>query len=79
MKLLKSVLVAGSVLMMSTAHAQTSPSAVLSQQTPAQDTASTSLPHASRSYRAPQSPQSLRQADECVGPASYCTIFFGGS
>jgi hypothetical protein len=76
MKLLKSALVAGSWLVMSTVYAQSGPATASNVQVPSQDTASAAV---RQSSQAPQSPQAPRKTDECVGPVSYCTPFFGGS
>jgi hypothetical protein len=76
MKLLKSALVAASWLVMSAVYAQSGPATAANAQAPSQDTANAAAGQAAPS---PQSPQAPRKADECVGPASFCTVFFGGS
>jgi hypothetical protein len=77
MKLLKSALVAGSWFVLSTVYAQSDPSTASNAQAPSQDQRTVSTDASSAAAR--QSPQAPRKIDECVGPASYCTVFFGGS
>jgi hypothetical protein len=72
MKLLKSALVAGSWLVVSAVYAQSAPSAASNVQ--AQDQTAVSANTTNDEVR-----QAPRKADECVGPASFCTVFFGGS
>jgi hypothetical protein len=74
MKLLKSALVAGSWLVMSAVYAQSAPSAASNVQAPSQDQTTVSTNTTNEAVR-----QAPRKADECVGPASFCTVFFGGS
>ena len=81
MKLLKSALVAGSWFLLSSVYAQSgpvnvtaaNPQAAQQPRTIGTDTASTAV------REAPQVPRLARKTDKCVGPASYCSIFFGGS
>jgi len=83
MKLLKSALVAGSWFVLSTVYAQSGPvdatnaanpqAVQQDQRTIATDTASTAV------RGVPQVPRVARKPDECVAPASYCSLFFGGS
>ena len=80
MKLLKSALVAGSWLLMSTVYAQSGPSTASNVQAPSQDQRMVPTDASSAAVgQAQQVPQATRKTDECVGPASYCTVFFGGS
>lgn len=74
MKLLKSALVAGSWLVVSAVYAQSAPSAASNVQAPSPGQTAVSTNTASEAVR-----QAPRKADECVGPASFCTVFFGGS
>jgi hypothetical protein len=76
MKVLKSALVVGSWLVLSTAYAQSGPDTETNAPVPSQDAASAAV---DQSSQAPRPPQNTRKTDECVGPASYCTVFFGGS
>jgi len=83
MKLLKSALLAGSWFVLSTVYAQSSPVSAAAaanpqaaqqvQRTVATDTAGAAVREVS------QAPHAARKPDECVGPASYCSLFFGGS
>ncbi|HEV7836081.1 MAG TPA: hypothetical protein VGP09_22305 [Caballeronia sp.] len=83
MKLLKSVLVAGSWFVLSTVYAQSGPASAagaLNSQAEQQDQRTIATDTASAAVReVPRIPQVRRKPDECVGPASYCSLFFGGS
>jgi|GEM_PF-827677 len=80
MKLLKSALVAGSWLVLSTVYAQPAPVSATGRQAGQQDQRAVVIDTANAAVReAPQVPHAMRKPDECVGPASYCSLFFGGS
>lgn len=72
MKLLKAVLIVCS-LSAAVAHAQTSAPADSNAQQVAQAPAPQS---ARKDVQRPVAPPSIK-ADECVGPVSYCTLYFG--
>jgi len=80
MKLLKSALVAGSCFVLSTVYAQSGPVSAANPQAAQQDQRMVATDTASEAVRElPQVPHAARKPDECVGPASYCALFFGGS
>lgn len=80
MKLLKSVLVVGSWFVLSMAYAQSGPANAANPQAAQQDQRTVATDTASATVReVPQVPHVARKPDECVGPASYCSLFFGGS
>ncbi|CAN7774814.1 hypothetical protein LJR034_007861 [Caballeronia sp. LjRoot34] len=83
MKLLKSALVVYSWFVLSAAYAQSgsvSAVAAASPQAAQQDQRTVATDTAGATVReVPQVSHAVRKPDECVGPASYCSLFFGGS
>jgi Ni/Co efflux regulator RcnB len=72
MKALKLVLIACSLSAAALAHAQTAPADESAQQVAQASAARVAQPEAQRPAPAP-----AKKANECVGPVSYCVMYFG--
>ncbi|TCK38496.1 hypothetical protein B0G84_3807 [Paraburkholderia sp. BL8N3] len=73
MKLLKFALFACWLSAVSMAHAQTPAPAADNANSQQQGAQADTAPAAQRAVAAP------KKAADCVGPASFCSVFFGGS
>ena len=72
MKALKLVLMACSLSVAALAHAQTAPADDSAQQVAQANAARVAQPEAQNRVAKP-----AKKANECVGPVSYCEIYFG--
>lgn len=72
MKALKLVLIACSLSAAALAHAQTAPADESAQQVAQANAARVAQPEAQRPVV-----KRAKKADECVGPVSYCVMYFG--
>ncbi|HWT38574.1 MAG TPA: hypothetical protein VN289_19975 [Paraburkholderia sp.] len=72
MKALKLVLIACSLSAAAFAHAQTAPADESAQQVAQANAARVAHPDAQRPVAKP-----AKKANECVGPVSYCEMYFG--
>jgi hypothetical protein len=72
MKALKMVLLACSLSVAALAHAQTAPADESAQQVAQTNAARPAQAEARHHF-----PKPAKKADECVGPVSYCVMYFG--